>query len=131
MTACFRILQPGEGVCFHCLEVSGERRRDHPARAGQSSASEVRRFRVAPGDSEASADAGRLLGGDARSLAGVDARGVRNLAARNPIFVDRHHHFAQLDAAMNQESPSAPPVVHGLGGMGKSTLASALRAPRP
>lgn len=54
----------------------------------------------------------------------VAAQGLHNLPAPgNPIFVDREGDLAQLDAAMSQEPWASPPVVHGLGGTGKSTLA--------
>jgi tetratricopeptide (TPR) repeat protein len=49
--------------------------------------------------------------------------GLHNLPAPgNPVFVDRADTLAQLDMVMSQDPPS-PPVVHGLGGTGKSTLA--------
>jgi hypothetical protein len=52
------------------------------------------------------------------------ARGLHNLPAPgNPVFVDREDALAQLDTVMSGELPAAPPVVHGLGGAGKSTLA--------
>jgi len=52
------------------------------------------------------------------------AQGLHNLPApRNPVFVDRHEDLARLDMIMSQQLPAAPPVVHGLGGTGKSTLA--------
>ena len=51
------------------------------------------------------------------------APGLHNLPAPgNPVFVDRADVLAQLDAVMSQD-PASPPVVHGLGGTGKSTLA--------
>jgi tetratricopeptide (TPR) repeat protein len=60
-----------------------------------------------------------------RAPAGVAAaRGLHNLPAPgNPVFVDRLDDLAELDAVMSEEPPVAPPVVHGLGGTGKSTLA--------
>jgi len=60
-----------------------------------------------------------------RAPAGVAAtRGLHNLPApSNPVFVDREEDLAQLDVIMRQETPASPPVVHGLGGTGKSTLA--------
>lgn len=60
-----------------------------------------------------------------RTPAGVvAAQGLHNLPApRNPVFVDRDEDLAQLDVVMSQEPPASPPVVHGLGGTGKSTLA--------
>lgn len=51
------------------------------------------------------------------------AQGVHNLSARNLVFVDRDEDMAQLEAVMSQEPAPSPPVVHGLGGTGKSTLA--------
>ena len=52
------------------------------------------------------------------------ARGLHNLPApASPVFVDRQEDLAQLDIALSQEPPVTPPVVHGLGGTGKSTLA--------
>ena len=52
------------------------------------------------------------------------AQRLHNLPApRNPVFVDREEDLAQLDMTMSQEPPGSPPVVHGLGGTGKSTLA--------
>ncbi|MDQ2813678.1 MAG: ATP-binding protein [Actinomycetota bacterium] len=60
-----------------------------------------------------------------RTPAGVAAaQGLHNLPAPgNPVFVDRLAELAQLDGVMSQEPPASPPVVHGLGGTGKSTLA--------
>jgi hypothetical protein len=60
-----------------------------------------------------------------RAPAGVAAaQGLHNLPRpSNPVFVDREGDLAQLDAVMSQEPPASPPVVHGLGGTGKSTLA--------
>jgi tetratricopeptide (TPR) repeat protein len=60
-----------------------------------------------------------------RTPAGVAAaQGLHNLPAPgNPVFVDREEDLAQLDTVMSQEPPAAPPVVYGLGGTGKSTLA--------
>ena len=60
-----------------------------------------------------------------RAPAGVAAaRGLHNLPAPgSPVFVDREDDLAQLDTLVGAESPAAPPVVHGLGGTGKSTLA--------
>jgi hypothetical protein len=60
-----------------------------------------------------------------RAPAGVAAaQGLHNLPAPgNPVFVDRLEDLAELDAVMSQEPPASPPVVHGLGGTGKSTLA--------
>jgi len=60
-----------------------------------------------------------------RAPAGVAAaRGLHNLPAPgNPVFVDRLDDLAELDAVMSEEPPVTPPVVHGLGGTGKSTLA--------
>jgi tetratricopeptide (TPR) repeat protein len=60
-----------------------------------------------------------------RAPAGVAAaQGLHNLPAPgNPVFVDRLEDLAQLDTVMSQEPPASPPVVHGLGGTGKSTLA--------
>jgi tetratricopeptide (TPR) repeat protein len=52
------------------------------------------------------------------------AHGLHNLPApRNPVFIDREEDLAELDVVMSQEPPASPPVVHGLGGTGKSTLA--------
>lgn len=52
------------------------------------------------------------------------AHGLHNLPApRNLVFVDRQEDLAELDAVMNQDPPASPPVVHGLGGTGKTTLA--------
>jgi tetratricopeptide (TPR) repeat protein len=52
------------------------------------------------------------------------ARGLHNLPAPgNPVFVDRQDDMAQLHAALGPEPAASPPVVHGLGGTGKSTLA--------
>ncbi|RCG22822.1 tetratricopeptide repeat protein [Sphaerisporangium album] len=51
-------------------------------------------------------------------------RGLRNLPSpSNQVFVDRVDVLAHLDAVLGEEPPTAPPVVHGLGGTGKSTLA--------
>jgi len=60
-----------------------------------------------------------------RAPAGVAAApGLHNLPAPgNPVFVDRLEDLAELDSVMNQQPPASPPVVHGLGGTGKSTLA--------
>jgi hypothetical protein len=60
-----------------------------------------------------------------RAPAGVAAApGLHNLPAPgNPVFVDRIDDLAELDTVMSQEPPASPPVVHGLGGTGKSTLA--------
>ena len=60
-----------------------------------------------------------------RTPAGVvAAQGLHNLPAPgNPVFVDRDEDLAQLDVVMSQEPPTSPPVVHGLGGTGKSMLA--------
>jgi tetratricopeptide (TPR) repeat protein len=52
------------------------------------------------------------------------AHGLHNLPApRNLVFVDRQEDLAELDAVMSQDPPASPPVVHGLGGTGKTTLA--------
>lgn len=52
------------------------------------------------------------------------APGLHNLPAPdNPVFVDRLDDLAELDTVMSREPPASPPVVHGLGGTGKSTLA--------
>jgi len=52
------------------------------------------------------------------------APGLHNLPAPgNPVFVDRLDDLAELDTVMGHEPPTSPPVVHGLGGTGKSTLA--------
>jgi tetratricopeptide (TPR) repeat protein len=48
---------------------------------------------------------------------------VHNLPAASPVFVDRQEDLAQLEAVMGGDPPAVPPVVHGLGGTGKSTLA--------
>lgn len=60
-----------------------------------------------------------------RAPAGVAAaQGLHNLPAPgNPVFVDRLEDLAELDTVMSAEPPASPPVVHGLGGTGKSTLA--------
>jgi hypothetical protein len=59
-----------------------------------------------------------------RAPAGVAAaRGLHNLAPRLPVFVDREQDMAELETVMGQDPAAAPPVVHGLGGTGKSTLA--------
>jgi tetratricopeptide (TPR) repeat protein len=60
-----------------------------------------------------------------RAPAGVAvAPGLHNLPSPgNPVFVDRADDLAQLDVVMSQDPPASPPVVHGLGGTGKSTLA--------
>lgn len=60
-----------------------------------------------------------------RMPAGVAAaRGLHNLPApHSAVFVDRQEDLAQLDAVMADEAAVVPPVVHGLGGTGKSTLA--------
>ncbi|MCQ0024333.1 tetratricopeptide repeat protein [Streptomyces somaliensis DSM 40738] len=51
-------------------------------------------------------------------------RGTTNLPLpANPNFVDRTEPLARLEAAMDEAGPTAPPVVHGLGGTGKSALA--------
>jgi hypothetical protein len=61
----------------------------------------------------------------ARAPADVAAApGLHNLPAPgNPVFVDRLDDLAELDTVMSREPPASPPVVHGLGGTGKSTLA--------
>ena len=66
-----------------------------------------------------------LPAGAVRAPAEVAAvRGLHNLPAPgNPVFVDREDALAELDTVMSGELPAAPPVVHGLGGAGKSTLA--------
>lgn len=52
------------------------------------------------------------------------AHGLHNLPApRNLVFVDRKEDLAELDAVLSQDPPASPPVVHGLGGTGKTTLA--------
>jgi len=52
------------------------------------------------------------------------ARGLHNLPAPgSAVFVDRQNDLAQLHEVMSAELPAPPPVVHGLGGTGKSTLA--------
>jgi tetratricopeptide (TPR) repeat protein len=52
------------------------------------------------------------------------ARGLHNLPApSSTVFVDRMDDLAELDAVINQEPAASAPVVHGLGGTGKSTLA--------
>ena len=52
------------------------------------------------------------------------APGLHNLPAPgNPVFVDRLDDLAALDTVMSHEPPASPPVVYGLGGTGKSTLA--------
>lgn len=52
------------------------------------------------------------------------AQALHNLPApRNPVFVDRQDDLTQLDVVLGQEPPASPPVVYGLGGTGKSTLA--------
>lgn len=49
---------------------------------------------------------------------------LHNLPApHSPVFVDRHEHMADLGVAINLEPPAAFPVLHGLGGTGKTTLA--------
>ncbi|MGW2509747.1 FxSxx-COOH system tetratricopeptide repeat protein [Streptomyces scopuliridis] len=54
----------------------------------------------------------------------VAAGGLTNLPApRSPVFVGRQADMAELSAAMSDGPPMTPSVVHGLGGMGKSTLA--------
>jgi hypothetical protein len=60
-----------------------------------------------------------------RAPAGVPAaRGLHNLPAPgSAVFVDRQDDLAQLHEVMSAELPAPPPVVHGLGGTGKSTLA--------
>jgi tetratricopeptide (TPR) repeat protein len=64
------------------------------------------------------AEAVRMPGGVAA------ARGLHNLPApHSAVFVDRQDDLAQLDAVMADQAATAPPVVHGLGGTGKSTLA--------
>lgn len=52
------------------------------------------------------------------------ARGLHNLPAPSTtVFVDRTDDLAELDAVLRQEPAASIPVVHGLGGTGKSTLA--------
>jgi hypothetical protein len=52
------------------------------------------------------------------------ARGLHNLPApSSTVFVDRTEDLAELDAVMSQEQAASAPVVHGLGGTGKTTLA--------
>jgi tetratricopeptide (TPR) repeat protein len=60
-----------------------------------------------------------------RTPADVDAvRGLHNLPApSNTVFVDRVEDLAELDAVMSQGPTASVPVIHGLGGTGKSTLA--------
>ncbi|PVE11938.1 FxSxx-COOH system tetratricopeptide repeat protein [Streptomyces scopuliridis] len=54
----------------------------------------------------------------------VAAGGLTNLPApHSPVFVGRRADMAELSAAMSDGPPTTPAVVHGLGGMGKSTLA--------
>ncbi|MFE2032332.1 tetratricopeptide repeat protein [Streptomyces scopuliridis] len=54
----------------------------------------------------------------------VAAGGLTNLPApRSPVFVGRQADMAELSSAMSDGPPMTPSVVHGLGGMGKSTLA--------
>ncbi|MFJ5227839.1 tetratricopeptide repeat protein [Streptomyces sp. NPDC088400] len=51
-------------------------------------------------------------------------RGTSNLpASANPDFVDRVEPLARLEAVLGVDCPTLPPVVHGLGGTGKSALA--------
>ncbi|MGV9246242.1 tetratricopeptide repeat protein [Streptomyces sp. NPDC003710] len=52
------------------------------------------------------------------------APGVINLPHRTPSFYGRHHELATLDEALTGLH-MGPAVVHGLGGVGKSTLAAA------
>ncbi|MFE0424936.1 tetratricopeptide repeat protein [Streptomyces sp. NPDC058953] len=61
-----------------------------------------------------------------RSAADVGAPpGTSNLPIpADPGFVDRVEPLAQLEAALAQSGPAVSSVVHGLGGMGKSALAS-------
>ncbi|MFE4061258.1 tetratricopeptide repeat protein [Streptomyces sp. NPDC059096] len=60
-----------------------------------------------------------------RAPAEVEAPGaLTNLPAPpSPVFVDRQTDMAELRAALNDELPATPSVVHGLGGVGKSTFA--------
>jgi tetratricopeptide (TPR) repeat protein len=58
------------------------------------------------------------------ATAATPAGGLHNLPApRNRTFVDRTEDLAELATVMSGEPPGSPPVVHGLGGTGKSTLA--------
>jgi tetratricopeptide (TPR) repeat protein len=66
-----------------------------------------------------------LLADVVRQPADVPApQGTTNLPLpANPDFVDRTEPLARLEAALGEASPPVPPVVHGLGGTGKSALA--------
>ncbi|MFJ9031426.1 tetratricopeptide repeat protein [Streptomyces sp. NPDC102274] len=100
----------------HSIEASGERATAVGANSGI----------VSTGD-HATIDARtiHLPAGAVRLPAEVPApRGTTNLPApSNPDFVDRVEPLARLEAALAETGPSVPPVVHGLGGMGKSALA--------
>ncbi|URN16354.1 MULTISPECIES: tetratricopeptide repeat protein [Streptomyces] len=66
-----------------------------------------------------------LAAGAVRRPADVPApQGTTNLPLpANPNFVDRTEPLARLEAALDEAGPVVPPVVHGLGGTGKSALA--------
>ena len=50
--------------------------------------------------------------------------GLSNLPTRPGLFVGRAHELARLDAAMAGPGGAVVQAVHGLGGVGKSTLAA-------
>src|SRR5450755_1747630 len=134
------LAQAPEGVRERFAVLTGQSARAESAGAGEDRAATDTEDRLDPrsvaigtntgvvstGDS-ATIDARTIhLPADAVRAPGVvgAAQGLHNLPAPgSPVFVDRQEDLAELDAVMSQEPPASPPVVHGLGGTGKSTLA--------
>ncbi|MFG3384389.1 tetratricopeptide repeat protein, partial [Streptomyces sp. NPDC047999] len=57
--------------------------------------------------------------------------GLDNLPAHPALFVGRAHELERLDAALASQGRAVVQAVHGLGGIGKSTLAAHWAATRP
>ncbi|MHC5703512.1 tetratricopeptide repeat protein, partial [Streptomyces tirandamycinicus] len=57
--------------------------------------------------------------------------GLDNLPARPALFVGRARELERLDAALASQGQAVVQAVHGLGGIGKSTLAAHWAATRP
>ncbi|MEU4682556.1 tetratricopeptide repeat protein, partial [Streptomyces xinghaiensis] len=57
--------------------------------------------------------------------------GLDNLPVRPDTFVGRAHELERLDAALSSGGQAVVQAVHGLGGIGKSTLAAHWAATRP
>jgi tetratricopeptide (TPR) repeat protein len=73
----------------------------------------------------------RFLSGRERSAHSVDARpGLNNLPMRTDLFVGRAHELDRLDSALDTSGGAVVQALHGLGGIGKSTLAAHWAATR-